>query len=90
MSVVSLHQPKPLDNVADSLRRLADLLEAGEHGDWPVTSCVVLIGHTDAEIPSDGMHLQACYWQTYGYGPRTDTFTIRGLLATALRKWESE
>ena len=86
-NIVQLHQEKPSDSVAPSLRRLADMIEAGEHGDFPVTTCVVLIGHTDAEVPGGGEHRQANYWATFGYGPRCDSFTVRGLMATCLRDW---
>lgn len=87
-NILQLHQPKPCNDVASSLRRLADQIEAGEHGDWPVTTCIVVLGHTDAEYPaSDGMLVQSNHWGTYGFGPRTDIFTTRGLLATAIRNW---
>lgn len=91
MSVVSLHQAKPFENVVESLRLLANRIEQGEV-DWPVTTCVVIIGHTDSEIPDKEtrMHYQQSYWETYGYGPRSDTFTVRGLLASALKNWEHE
>lgn len=86
-AVVQLHQPRAIDDVPATLRRIADEIEAGEL-DWPVTTAVVLLGHTDSERPaSDGVLMQNNYWSTYGAGPRCDTFTVRGLMATALREW---
>jgi hypothetical protein len=88
VSVVQLHQPKPFNDVVATLRRIADEIEAGEHGDWPVTTCVVVIGHSDSEVPRGEDEVASrYYWQSYGIGPRHDNFTCRGLLMTALHKW---
>ena len=92
MTVVALHKPKPCDDVVSGLRGLADRIERGEI-DWPVTTAVVVLGHTDAERPAgeDGVSLQQNHWDTYGYGPRTDSFTVRGLLATVIHNdWGSD
>lgn len=87
-AVVQLHKERPCNDVAATLRRVADRIEAGEHGDWPVTTCVIVIGHTDAEVPGDdGIIMQQNYWDTYGAGPRCDAFTVRGLLQTVLGRW---
>lgn len=86
-AVVQLHQEKPTDNVAATLRRIADEIEAG-NPEWPVTTCLILLGHSDAERPdADGDYLQGIYWRTYGAGPRVDPYTSRGLLATVLNRW---
>lgn len=87
MSVVQLHKPHAVNDVTATLRRIADQIEAGEHGDWPVTTCVVLLGHTDGEVPQGEALVQQTYWSTYGAGPRTDIFTVRGLLASAINRW---
>lgn len=91
MSIVALHKAKPCDDVVSGLRGLADRIEAGEV-DWPVTTCIVVIGHTEREsLPDDdGICLQGSRWDTYGYGPRTDIFTSRGLLMTAMKNWGSD
>jgi hypothetical protein len=90
-NIVQLRQDRPCNDVAATLRRIADEVEAGEHGDWPVTTCVVLLGHTDSEIPAgDGSYAQEMWWHTYGAGPRCDTFTVRGLIATALNRWDHD
>lgn len=84
MTILALHKSKPADDVTSSLRRLADIIESGEI-EWPVTTCIVLLAHADAEIPSGDHELgQRSYWKMYGYGPRCDTFTVRGVIATAL------
>lgn len=90
--IIQLRQERPIDNVSASLRRLADEIEKGEHGEWPVTTCVVLLGHVDSPgNPDDeGWVYLKCHFDTRGYGPRNDPFTTRGLMATCLREWTSE
>lgn len=91
MSVVSLHRDHPANDVVGSLRRLADEIEAGEHGDWPVTTCVVMLGHTDGERPVEDEQIeQRAYWDTRCFGIRSGVFTVRGLIASVMRKWGSE
>lgn len=68
------------------LRKTADSIEAGEI-DFPVTTAVLVLGHTDSERPEGGQLLQESFWQTFGFGPRTDSFTVRGLLNTVLTQW---
>jgi hypothetical protein len=87
MSVVQLHQPAPCNDVVETLRRIADDIESRRHGDWPVTTAIVVIGHTDSEVNDGDNRIQQNYWQTYGAGPRCDAFTTRGLLATVLSRW---
>ena len=91
MTVLQLHKPKPCGDVVDGLRKLADQIETGDP-DWPVTTCVVCLGHTGSETNPDerGFTYQAVRWRTHGYGPRTDNFTVRGLLATIGNRWDNE
>ena len=89
MTVLQLHKPAPCEEVVATLRRIADDIEAGEHGDWPVTTAVVVIGHTDAETNDGENRMQRAHWATYGAGPRADSFTVRGLLLTAVNDWAS-
>lgn len=87
-AVIQLHQDKPAaDDVVAALRSVADNIEAG-NVEFPVTTCVLVLGHTDSEVPcGDGDLGQSIFWRTYGMGPRTDTFTVRGLMATVLNRW---
>lgn len=87
-SVIQLHETPPCADAAATLRRIADDIEAGEHGDWPVTTAVLVIGHTDAEVPEGDVRVQRSYWHTYGAGPRCDVYTVRGLLMTAITRWD--
>lgn len=87
MKVVQLHKPPPCADVVATLRRIADDIEAGRHGDWPVSTAVVVIGHSDAEYNDGETRMQRSYWDTYGAGPRADSFTVRGLLATVISRW---
>lgn len=87
MSVVSLYPGKPADDVAATLRRIADEVEGGEFS-WPVTTACLILGYTDAEIRMGGDLLaEQSYWTTYAMGPRTDNFTVRGLVSSAMRQW---
>lgn len=81
--VVTLHKPAPANDVPATLRRIADELEAGTL-DWPVTTAVVVFGHTGPERPSGDERRQRNHWTTYGFGPRADSFTIRGLLSSVI------
>lgn len=86
-SVVQLHQKRPCDDVSATLRRIADQIEAGDI-DWPVTTAVLILGHTDAETRvDDGALAEQSYWTTFAMGPRCGTFTVRGLVSSAIRQW---
>lgn len=88
--VVSLQQQAPsVNDVVATLRRIADQVEAGEI-EFPVTTAVLLLGHTDKEkLVGDELH-QNTHWTTFGFGPRNDMFTCRGLMITALNRWGSD
>lgn len=89
-NVLQLHKSVPADEVVGTLRRIADDIEAGKI-DWPVTTAVLICGHTDAEIPcGDGSMAEHSYWTTYAMGPRTESFTVRGLVASAMRRWNHD
>ena len=89
-NIISLHSPKPADDISETLRRIADDLDLGKY-EFPVTTAVLLLGHTDSEVPvGDGIMSQQTYWKTYGLGPRCDTFTVRGLIATCMTQWEND
>jgi hypothetical protein len=87
VSVLQLHKPFACADVVQTLRRVADDIEAGKHGDWPVTTAIVVIGHSDAEFNDGKERAQRSYWDTYAAGPRADSFTVRGLLATVISRW---
>lgn len=90
-NILRLHQSRPAaDDVVKALRNIADDIEAGNL-EFPATTAVLVIGHTDPEVPcGDGARGQDLYWATFGMGPRNDTFTVRGLLMTALNRWGHE
>lgn len=90
MSVVQLLRPKPCGDVVTTLRKIADDIEAGKF-DWPVTTAVLICGHTDAEVPvGDDTLAEQSYWTTFATGPRTDSFTVRGLVQSAMRRWNHD
>ncbi len=87
-NVVSLKPTKPCEDVVTALRRIADDIEReGE----PISTAVVLLGHVGAEKPDDeGNYSEEIWWRSYGVGPRNDTFTVRGLIATCLNRWNPD
>ena len=89
-AVLQLHKPAPCEDVVSTLRRIADDIEAGDHGDWPVSTAVVVLGHSDAEFNNGTDRIQQSYWTTYGAGPRADSFTVRGLLSTVISRWSHD
>lgn len=87
MTVLTLHKPAPADDIVRTLRLIADDIEAGKV-EWPVTTAVLILGHTGVDRPEgDDERWQEMFWRTYGVGPRSDAFTVRGLLATAIHHW---
>lgn len=90
MTVVQLHKSAPCEDVVATLRRIADDIENGEHGDWPVSTAVVVIGHSDSEVNDGENRIQRSYWRTFGAGPRADSFTVRGLLMTVISRWSHD
>ena len=82
MNVVTpIRPPVPADEVAATLRRIADGIDAGEHG--VVTTCVVVTGHTTSRPAGDGQVEHSSDFTTFVCGPRADIYTTRGLLLTA-------
>jgi hypothetical protein len=81
--IAQIRAPIPADDVVSGLRGLDDRIESGEV-EYPVSTCLVLIGHT-SDRNHDGEVWHRSDHDMFGYGPRCDTFTVRGLLATALR-----
>jgi hypothetical protein len=79
VKVVQLHTPYPAQDVVQTLRRIADDIEKGEHG--IVTTAAVCIGHTE-ERPAGNEREMRNDFTLFGMGPRADVFTIRGLLLT--------
>lgn len=65
-------------DIVAGLRSLADEIEA-KGADAPVTTCVVLLGHTWVEGDQPNASLGK-----YVFGPRTDPFTVQGLESLAL------
>lgn len=79
--IVPIQKPFAPDDIPATLRRIADEMEAGEHG--LRTTCLVVLGHTEERPMENGDKLQRNVFSLFGCGPRCDAFTIRGLLLTA-------
>lgn len=80
--VVSLQQATPAyHDVTKTLRLIADQIDAGEY-DFPVTTAVVIIGYSTSKFDGEDVREQS-RWETFGIGPRSDPFTVRGLMMTA-------
>jgi hypothetical protein len=80
-NIVAIQKSFAPDNIVAGLRKLADQIEDGEYG--LRTTCLVVLGHTDDRIDADGDKRHSSDFELFGYGPRCDTFTTRGLLLTA-------
>lgn len=83
MSVVTLHKTPPQHDVVAGLRNLADKIERGEELDI-VTTCVVMLGHTSDRLLENGDMERGSDYSLYSLGPRSDAFTVRGLMSTML------
>lgn len=80
-SIVPIRAEFPPDNdIAGTLRNIADGIERGEYG--IITTCVVVTGHTSDRPFPDGK-VQQNRFEIFGAGPRCDIYTVRGLLLTA-------
>ena len=79
--IVALRKSFAPDEIPATLRRIADDIEAGEFG--LMTTCLVVLGHTEDRIESSGDKMQRDVHELFGCGPRCDAFTVRGLLLTA-------
>lgn len=79
-NVVTLRQAFAPDDIATTLRRIADEFEKGEFG--LMTTCLVVMGHSGDRQREDGVKVQSERYELFGCGPRCDMFTTRGLLLT--------
>jgi hypothetical protein len=82
--LVELRPAKTTDNVAATLRTIADDIDAGF--DWPITTAVLVLS-TESERPDgDDHHTVFTDWRTYSMGPRNGIIATRGVLSSALNK----
>lgn len=79
-NIVPISKPFAPDDIPSTLRRIADEFEKDEYG--LMTTCLVVLGHTEDKPAEDGGKLQRERHELFGCGPRCDAFTIRGLLLT--------
>lgn len=79
-NIVPIQKPFAPDDIVGGLRKLADQIEAGDYG--LRTTCLVVLGHTGDSIDGNGDKVHGSDYEMFGYGPRCDTFTTRGLLLT--------
>lgn len=80
-NIVPIAKPFQPDDIAPTLRRIADDVEKGEYG--LMTTCLIVMGHTDhKDEPGGGPRMQRERYELFGCGPRCDAFTTRGLLLT--------
>lgn len=86
MNVIEL-KPKPdAFDLAKALRNIADDIEAGAYSFDPNMAVVVLateIRQHDREGVSEGFN-----WQTHGLGEKCGYFACKGVLASALARFE--
>lgn len=83
--ITLLHKEPVQSDIVTGLRNLADKIEKGEVEDMPViTTCVLALGHTHDKLYDNGELGHSATYDLYSWGPRCDTFTVRGLLQTCL------
>lgn len=80
--VLQLHKTAPAEDIAATLRLIADGIEKGKYG-LP-TTMVMVLGHTSQKVLEDGGVEDCVEHHTFSAGPRDDLFTVRGLLYTGL------
>jgi hypothetical protein len=80
-NIAPIRKPFAPDEIPLTLRRIADEIEAGEYG--LMTTCLVVLGHTEERIIENGDKMQRTDHELFGCGPRCDALTTRGLLLTA-------
>lgn len=81
LNVVELHPAAPLEDVAATLRHIADEFERGEYG--LITTAVLCLAH-NTEKSIDGYVESDPSLEVFAFGPRSDYFTAAGVLAKAL------
>ena len=79
-NITPIKKPFAPDDIVGGLRKLADQIEAGDYG--LRTTCLVVLGHTGESMDCSGDRVHGSDYEMFGYGPRCDTFTTRGLLLT--------
>lgn len=80
--VLQLHKTAPTEDIAATLRLIADGVEKGKYG-LP-TTMVMVLGHTSQKVLENGETEHCQEHHTFSAGPRDDLFTVRGLLYTGL------
>lgn len=87
MSVVELRKEPEWRDIPATLRRIADEIEAGEHE----CSIAVLVLADERTIKQrDGGMVHEHGWRTYGMGNAESQFVAKGVLATALNRFDSD
>jgi hypothetical protein len=80
--ITPIKKPFAPDDIVATLRRVADELEAGDFG--LMTTCAIVLGHTTETPAIEGRRrYDELDYHLFGAGPRSDLFTVRGLLVTA-------
>lgn len=86
MNIVPLHKEHDCENLAVTLRNIADDIEAGNY-DFEPTIAVVVLGMESQRRDADGIAVRY-QWQTHGLGEKAGFFVTRGLLASALQDFD--
>ena len=81
-NIVQLKRTCPSENIAKTLRLIADEVERGDFG--VITTAALCLGHTESKLDGEVIHRDT--YELFGIGPRVDMFTIRGLLLTCATK----
>ena len=87
MNIVELKPVPDAYGLSKALRNIADDIEAGDYSFDPSIAVLVLATETSR---TDREGISVNYnWQTHGLGEKCGFFVARGILASALSKFES-
>ncbi len=81
LNVIKLHPAAPLEDVAATLRRIADEYERGKYG--LATTAVLCLAHNTEKSVGDLIESEPKI-EVFAFGPRSDYFPTSGVLAKAL------
>jgi hypothetical protein len=86
MQVVELRPKMDCENIAKALRNIADDIEAGVY-DFDPNAAVVVLATESKRRERDGDVL-SYDWQTHGLGKADGFFAAKGILASAVTRFE--
>ena len=88
MKVVPLHPRLACEEIVNALRNIADDIEAGSYDFDP--NLAVLVLAQESQRRDGGGFVVSYNWQTHGIGEKATIFTTRGILASAVARFDGD